>query len=448
MKPFGTALVAVIVALASACGSSTTTPGATVSSVTVSGAAPGVGATAQFSATATLSNGTTQAATAQATWSTSNASVATVNSAGLVTGVGAGEADITATYQSTTGRLHVTIASQAVATFTVSGSVSDGTSGGMLPNITIQITDSGGVSRSAVTGSTGAFSIGGLPAGSATLTASAVSYQTTTRTLAIAADTRVDIVLPRVACTLTLTPATFSFRSSGGTGTVAVASQATGCAWQAKSNDAFITVASGGGVDAGTVTFTVAANTGVARTGTLTIAATTVTVSQDAAPVMQFAQYDATFKAPLCNTIGSGCDTGTLVSGWGSTEPNQPNTLFDSCPDGKGPGLAVVGSIRVSTLDSSALAPGKTVAIETLGFGSSADQFYVYVAPDAFHPAWTLVGSISSSRSGIPYRVETVLPEGTLVAVRVINLFARPLGPGPCGTGEDVDVDDLVFRVR
>ena len=68
-----------------------------------SGIAGELGATSQMTATATLSNGTTQDVTAQATWQSANTAVATVSSTGLVTGVAAGSAAITATYQNVSG---------------------------------------------------------------------------------------------------------------------------------------------------------------------------------------------------------------------------------------------------------------------------------------------------------------------------------------------------------
>jgi hypothetical protein len=201
----------------------------------------------------------------------------------MVTGVAVGEGDITATYQGVAGRLHVTIRKAEVPTFTLSGTVTDRTSGGVLPNINIQATDSGGNSKSTLTGSSGTYSIAGLAAGSGTLTASAVSYQTTRLTVSLSEDTELDIVLPRTVCTFTLHPSSFSFQSAGGTGAVTLGSQATGCAWAARSNDAFITITSGSaGNDNGTVTFIVAANAGSARSGTLTIAGQTVTVNQTA----------------------------------------------------------------------------------------------------------------------------------------------------------------------
>lgn len=82
----------------------------TVTSVTVSGTAPAVGSTAQMTATATFSDGTSQDITTLAAWNTSNGAVATVNSAGVVTGVNAGQVNITATYQSSTGTISLTLA--------------------------------------------------------------------------------------------------------------------------------------------------------------------------------------------------------------------------------------------------------------------------------------------------------------------------------------------------
>ncbi|MEP7342896.1 MAG: reprolysin-like metallopeptidase [Acidobacteriota bacterium] len=85
-------------------------------------------------------------------------------------------------------------------------------------------------------------------------------------------------------CTLTINPASQTFTASGGSGSVAVTG-ATGCTWIATSNAAWITITGGAsGNGNGTVAYSVAANTGVARTGTATIAGQTFTVTQSAAP--------------------------------------------------------------------------------------------------------------------------------------------------------------------
>ena len=199
--------------LLQACGASsatapstpTSTPSAsTVVSVAVSGSAPPVGATTQYSATATLSDGTTQSVTSAASWSSSNNSVASVSASGVVTGVAAGDADITATYQTIGGKARVTIVRPAPGTFTISGALRDGTSGGALPKIPIQATDSTGTIRSATTDTSGAYAISGVPPGSVALAVSIASYEPFAQTAMVLADTRVDLVLTRLRPTLDL----------------------------------------------------------------------------------------------------------------------------------------------------------------------------------------------------------------------------------------------------
>jgi hypothetical protein len=99
---------------------SASSPTVKVVSVLISGTAPVTGARAQFTATVVFSDGTTKDATncscpndpvrtvEPASWSSSNPGIAGVNY-GLVTGVTAGEADITATYQGVVGKVRVTI---------------------------------------------------------------------------------------------------------------------------------------------------------------------------------------------------------------------------------------------------------------------------------------------------------------------------------------------------
>jgi uncharacterized delta-60 repeat protein len=84
------------------------------------------------------------------------------------------------------------------------------------------------------------------------------------------------------SCTYTVSPQTIPLAAIGGTTTVTVTAP-TGCAWTAVSNNAFITVTSGAsGSGNGTVQISVKYNPGIPRSGTLTIAGQTVTVSQPA----------------------------------------------------------------------------------------------------------------------------------------------------------------------
>jgi len=87
---------------------------------------------------------------------------------------------------------------------------------------------------------------------------------------------------PPAACTYGITPTAQNVPSTASTGTVNVTTTAT-CAWTAVSNAVWLTVTSGAaGTGNGVVGFSVAANTGTARTGMVTIATQTFSVTQAA----------------------------------------------------------------------------------------------------------------------------------------------------------------------
>ena len=85
-------------------------------------------------------------------------------------------------------------------------------------------------------------------------------------------------------CRFDLSSTRQTMPNSGGNGRIAVGT-ATGCAWSAQSNESWIAITSGAnGTGDGSVSFTVAANSGGARSATMVIAGQNVTISQDAAP--------------------------------------------------------------------------------------------------------------------------------------------------------------------
>jgi Carboxypeptidase regulatory-like domain len=94
----------------------------------------------------------------------------------------------------------------APAKYTVAGLLTDGTSGGILPGINIQLLDGQNSGQSTRTDSIGRYSLANVLAGTMTLSAAATSYQTVTRSIAVSGDTTVNIVLLR-ASTPTPTPA-------------------------------------------------------------------------------------------------------------------------------------------------------------------------------------------------------------------------------------------------
>ena len=84
-------------------------------------------------------------------------------------------------------------------------------------------------------------------------------------------------------CSYSIAPGTQNIGAAGGTGAPIGVSASSGCPWSATSSVAWIAVTSGAsGAGNGTVAFTVAGNIGGLRSGTLTIAGQTATVTQAA----------------------------------------------------------------------------------------------------------------------------------------------------------------------
>jgi hypothetical protein len=90
-------------------------------------------------------------------------------------------------------------------------------------------------------------------------------------------------IVSQERCTATLTPDTHSVSSSGGSFSVAIATQ-TGCRWDATSNAAWLIPDEASGIGGQTVTYRVLPNPGGARTGRLTFVVSgdqeTLTVNQ------------------------------------------------------------------------------------------------------------------------------------------------------------------------
>jgi hypothetical protein len=82
----------------------------------------------------------------------------------------------------------------APTAFTIAGTITDGTSGGILPGI--EVSASGVTVRS---DSTGHYQLTGVAAGAATVQFAAASYVTQTKTLTLSQDSVLDVILQRVA---------------------------------------------------------------------------------------------------------------------------------------------------------------------------------------------------------------------------------------------------------
>jgi len=185
--------------------------GATLSSIAVTPANPSikVGATQQFAATGTYSDGSTQDITASATWSSSDETKATINASGLATAVAAGSSTITATSGSISGNTALTVTSATLASiavtpanpsiavgttqqFTATGTYSDGSTQDITASATWSSSDAAkatinasGLATAVAAGSSTITATSGSISGNTTLTVTAPNAPTVSTGAAI-----------------------------------------------------------------------------------------------------------------------------------------------------------------------------------------------------------------------------------------------------------------------
>jgi len=126
---------------------------------------------------------------------------------------------------------------------------------------------------------------------------------------------------PLPICTLGLSSYSAQYDAPGGSGSVNVTSNLSGCTWSATSNASWITITSGSnGSGNGTVTYSVAANAGLfSRIGTTTIAGKTFTVTQEGIGACNYS-FDPT-SGSFGKLSASGSITVTATPGctWSAT---------------------------------------------------------------------------------------------------------------------------------
>src|SRR6266540_3444959 len=144
------------------------------------------------------------------------------------------------------------------------------------------------------------------------------------------------------SCVPTLTPASASSLQGGGTGSFSV-STASGCNWTAVSNASWITVTPPtSGVGAGAVNYSVAANGGAQRVGTITVNGQAFSVTQDPNPgTCSYTRNppgvsvsEQASSSSFALTTGGGCPwTASSNAGWLSITSPSPAS---------GPGSAII----------------------------------------------------------------------------------------------------------
>jgi len=177
---------------------------------------------------------------------------------------------------------------------------------------------------------------------------------------------------PRTAgCTYTVgTPSNLSFTAGGGSGTVSVTATS-GCCWTtSNNNNAWITLTPAGSSGTGaaqTVNFTVDANTGPVRNGTITIAGRDFTINQAAIPPACTLTAGNSIVAYNGTNTLTWTVTGTPTSATWSASPGgtcgSPNIAGGSCTTAN----QTTAGVRNYTLNVS----------NANGSGSCSAEFYV-----------------------------------------------------------------------
>jgi hypothetical protein len=214
-----------------------------------------------------------------------------------------------------------------------------------------------------------------------------------------------------------------------------------------------------------TLTFTASASATIG-TATVTVTgtsgslvhSTTIALTINSSVALNTATYNSTLKAPACSSVGSGCDSGpSLLLGRdtlsGGNEPNQPNTINNSCADGTSGTFHSDESndrLVIQTTDGSALAPGKTVKVSATVWaysGFTSDHLDLYYAANASSPTWVLIATITPPAAGAQtLSANYTLPSGG--ASQAVRANFRYTGSASsCSTGAYDDHDDLVFAV-
>jgi hypothetical protein len=306
--------------------------------VVVTGIAPVIGASAQFSATASLGDGSSRSVTAEATWESSDTAIATV-AQGIVTGIAAGEVDITARYQNVTGTLHITVSTTpctySVGPSTVSFSAVGGTASvGVFTSASCSWTTAN--SSSFVTITNGA---SGTGSGTTSLSVPANTGDARSAILMIAGRL-VTVSQSAGNCVTAVSPSNVDYSAELKRGTVSVTA-APGCPWTATTTSSFIGLSTFGvsGTGSGSFSYRVFGNlTGGARAGSLKVMQHTVNVTQ---------------RAPLGgNFLSFVSDPGDYIGqGWTLFHEAPTSTFTATTPSPSRISMSIIGSDGLSTLN-------------------------------------------------------------------------------------------------
>ena len=180
-----------------------------------------------------------------------------------------------------------------------------------------------------------------------------------------------------VVCTFSVSPTTVALSPTATSLSIDVTTGGS-CAWSASSAATWITFSGGGGPGSGDATFNVSANTtGAERTGTLTVAGQTVTVTQAGTCAFTVAP---TTQSVLANG-GSHSAAGTTTSGCGWTGVSNNTSWITVTGGSSGTGNGTVAYTVAANAATSSRTGTLTIAGQTVTV-TQAGACNFTVAPD------------------------------------------------------------------
>jgi all-beta uncharacterized protein/BACON domain-containing protein len=182
---------------------------------------------------------------------------------------------------------------------------------------------------------------------------------------------------PTPGCTYTINPTSFSAAGAGASSTLQVQT-ASACAWAVTSDVTWIGVSATSGTGAGSISFTVAANTGAARTGHLTVGGQTLTVTQAAGtPPPPSCSYSINPASQSFNGFGG---TGTIAvsttttCAWSATSNDGWITITG--------GASGIGNGNVAISIAPNVGPSRVGTVTVAGQIFTVNQAAVLPAPN------------------------------------------------------------------
>lgn len=211
----------------------------------------------------------------------------------------------------------------------------------------------------------------------------------------------ISIILP-ITCLFpaySISPSSKSVGSSASTGTVSV-TDSDSCGWTAVSNASWIHVTAGAsGSGNGTVSYSVDTNLGVARTGTVTIAGKTFTVTQNAGLILCLLPTISPSSQTFSANGGNGSVAVNSMTGCSWTAAsNNPACIFDVSP-GSGSGDGTVNFSVAGNAGTVGMSCTMTIGGQTFTANLSGCTFSLG-SSSASVGAGATTGSVSVNASG------------------------------------------------